>query len=75
MAAQEEREVMGEYVYAAPINVSREQARFTAIERAKVQAFAERLFAEGGPAVDQVTKLFGEQTAKRLILQHMYGVR
>ena len=46
-----------------------------ASKRAKVQAFAERLFAEGGPAVDQVTKLFGEQTAKRLILQHMYGVR
>ena len=40
----------------------------------KVRAFAERLFAEGGPAVDQVTKLFGEQTARRLILQHMYGV-
>ena len=42
---------------------------------AKVQAFAERLFAEGGPAVDFVTKHFGEQTARRLILQHMYGVR
>ena len=42
---------------------------------AKVRAFAERLFAEGGPAVDQVTKFFGNQTAKRLILQHMYGVR
>lgn len=42
---------------------------------AKVQAFAEQLFAEGGPAVDQVTKLFGEQTGRRLVLQHMYGVR
>ena len=42
---------------------------------AKVQAFAERLFDEGGPAVDQVTKLFGDRTAKRLILRHMYGVR
>ena len=35
---------------------------------AKVRAFAQRLFEEGGPAVDQVTKLFGEQTARRLIL-------
>ena len=43
-------------------------------KREKVRAFAERLFAEGGPAVDQVTKLFGPETAKRLILQHMYGV-
>ena len=42
---------------------------------AKVKAFAERLFAEGGPAVDQVTKLFGAETAKRLILRHMYGVK
>lgn len=42
---------------------------------AKVKAFAERLFAEGGPAVDQVTKLFGPETAKRLILRHMYGVK
>ena len=41
---------------------------------ARVRAFAERLFEEGGPAVDQVTRLFGGQTAKRLILQHMYGV-
>ncbi len=41
---------------------------------AKVRAFAERLFKEGGPSVTQVTKLFGEQTAERLIVQHMYGV-
>ena len=44
-------------------------------KRAKNRAFAERLFAEGGPAVDQVTKLFGPETAKRLILRHMYGVK
>ncbi len=42
---------------------------------AKVQSFAERLFEEGGPAVNQVTKLFGKQTARRVILQHMYGVK
>jgi hypothetical protein len=46
----------------------------TAEKTAKVRAFAERLFAEGGPAVDYVTKHFGEQTARRLVLQHMYGV-
>ena len=40
----------------------------------KVKAFAERLFEEGGPAVDQVTKLFGRETANRLILRWMYGV-
>lgn len=41
LLAQQEREVTGEYVYAAPINVSREQARATAIERARVQALAD----------------------------------
>lgn len=43
-------------------------------KRAKVRDFAETLFTQGGPAVDQVTKLFGKETAKRLILGHMYGV-
>ncbi len=42
---------------------------------AKVRAFAERLFDEGGPAVDYITKFFGAQTARRLIVQHMYGVK
>ena len=44
-------------------------------KKALVRAFAERLLAEGGPAVDQVTKLFGRELAGRLILGHMYGVR
>lgn len=42
---------------------------------AKVRAFAETLLEKGGPAVDTVTKLFGAETAKRLILHAMYGVR
>ena len=41
---------------------------------AKVRLFAETLVAQGGPAVDMVTKLFGAETARRLILRHMYGV-
>ena len=45
-----------------------------AAKEAKVRAFAERLFKEGGPAVDQVKKLFGEKIAGELIVEHMYGV-
>lgn len=41
---------------------------------AAVRAFAERLFSNDGPAVSQVTKLFGEQTARRLVVHHLYGV-
>jgi len=66
-AARDYLTVYGELLAAAPACNPAEKA-------AKVQAFAERLFEEGGPAVDQVTKLFGEQTSRRLILQHMYGV-
>ena len=66
-AAQDYLTVYAELLAAAPACDSVEKA-------AKVRAFAQRLFEEGGPAVDQVTKLFGEQTARRLILRHMYGV-
>ena len=41
---------------------------------AKNKAYADRLLSEGGVAVDQMTKLFGRATAKRLVLTHMYGV-
>lgn len=41
----------------------------------KVRAFAEELAARGGLAVDQVTKLFGAETARRLVVNHMYGVK
>ncbi len=67
-AAQDYLTVYTELLVAAPTCDS-------AAKAAKVQAFAEKLFKEGGPAVNQVTKLFGEQVAKKLILQHMYGVR
>lgn len=43
-------------------------------KREKVSAFAGNLLAEGGPAVGMVTRLFGRETAERLILHHMYGV-
>lgn len=46
-----------------------------ALKQARTRAFAEKLFASGGPAVDQVTRLFGRDTAQRLILRHMYGIR
>ena len=41
----------------------------------KIRGFAETLLEKGGPAVNTVAKLFGQETARRLILGHMYGVR
>ncbi len=43
-------------------------------KKKKVRAFAQGLLDHGGPAVDPVKKMFGEETTKRLILRHMYGV-
>lgn len=39
----------------------------------KVQDFARKLASNGGSAVNMMTKLFGEETAKRVIIEHMYG--
>lgn len=44
-------------------------------KKEKVRGFARTLVEKGGPAVNQVTKLFGSETAERLILGHMYGVK
>ena len=45
-----------------------------AAKKEKNQAFAQGLLDHGGPAVDQVKKLFGEEKAQKLILDYMYGV-
>lgn len=44
-------------------------------KKEKNRAFAEGLLHNGGPAVDQVTKLFGKEFAVTLILDIMYGVK
>lgn len=39
----------------------------------RIDDFARRLLREGGPAVDQVRRMFGDEITERLVLQHMYG--
>ena len=41
--------------------------------RAKNAEFADSLLKNGGPAVNKIRKMFGEETAKRIIRDHMYG--
>ena len=43
-------------------------------KNAKIEEFATELYRHGGQAVNMITKLFGEETAKRVIVEHMYGV-
>ena len=44
-------------------------------KRIRNQQFAETLYAQGGPAVNQIKKLFGDDAARRLVVQYMYGGR
>lgn len=39
----------------------------------RIDDFARRLLNEGGPAVDQVRRMFGDEITERLVLKHMYG--
>ena len=43
-------------------------------KKAKVRGFADTLISDGGVAVNQMIKLFGQETAERMIRGHMYGV-
>ena len=40
----------------------------------KNREFAEKLVENDGPAVNMMRSLFGEETMKRVVLSHMYGV-
>jgi len=39
-----------------------------------IKRYAEGLLEADGPAVRQMKKLFGEETARRLVCKHMYGI-
>ena len=43
------------------------------IKRAKVREYTDRLFTEGGPAVNQFKKMLGEQEAIRLLGQYIFS--
>ncbi len=41
----------------------------------KVANFANTLYTNGGPAVNTFKKLFGEELAKKVVCEYMYGVK
>lgn len=53
-----------------------ETARTCNVEdkKEKTRQFAQGLLDNGGPAVNQFRKLFGEETTRRIVLKHMYGI-
>lgn len=44
------------------------------LKRARVGDFARTLVENDGPAVNMMAKLFGQETMRRVVLKHMYGV-
>ena len=44
------------------------------LKRARVGDFPRTLVENDGPAVNMMAKLFGEETMRRIVLKHMYGV-
>ena len=44
------------------------------LKRARVGDFARTPVENDGPAVNMMAKLFGEETMRRIVLKHMYGV-
>ena len=53
----------------------REAAACSSGKEERISAFADSLIADGGVAVDQMKKLFGEETAIRMIRNRMYGIK
>lgn len=41
----------------------------------KVEEFANKLYTNGGPAVNKFKELFGEEVTKKVVLNHMYGLK
>ena len=68
--AEAARDYTAAYVAQLPLLPACDAAR----KQERTRAYAERLYAEGGVAVQQVTKLFGSDVARRLVVRHMYGV-
>lgn len=44
-------------------------------KREKIDDFANKLYVNGGPAVDMFKKLFGLDVTKKVILNYMYGIK
>lgn len=43
-------------------------------KKERVLVFAFHLVEQGGPAVNQMKRMFGPETTRRLVMGHMYGV-
>ncbi len=68
-------EITAAYFAAWRGNVDRAPAVDPAEKKARTAAYVDGLFANGGPAVDQFKKLFGEETAREIFEKYVFSCR
>ncbi len=68
-------EITADYFAAYRENLGRAPACEPAEKKAKTAAYVDGLFANGGPAVDQFKKLFGEAAAREIFEKYVFSCR
>ncbi|MBO4832271.1 MAG: hypothetical protein J5569_07420 [Oscillospiraceae bacterium] len=68
-------EITAEYLAAYLDNAKRATPADPAVKKAKTAQYVDGLFRNGGPAVDQFKKLFGEETAREVFERFVFSCR
>ena len=67
--------ITAEYLDAYLANAARAKSVDPAEKKAKTRAYVDGLFANGGPAVSQFSKLFGEKAAREIVEGFVFSCR
>ena len=67
--------ITAEYMKAYLLAAAHAPAADPAQKKAKTKAYMDGLFANGGPAVDQFKKLFGNETAREIFEKYVFSCR
>ncbi|MBR3165947.1 MAG: hypothetical protein IKF16_07240 [Lachnospiraceae bacterium] len=65
--------ITADYLKAYLANIRQAPACDPAVKKAKTKAYAEGLLTNGGPAVDQFRKLFGEEKTRRIFEEIIFS--
>ena len=70
---EQKEEIAAAYFAALRENIRRADDVDPVAKKAKTAAYVDGLFANGGPAVNQFRKLFGEQTAREIFDEYLFS--
>ena len=68
-------EITADYLAAYLANAETAPACDPAVKKAKTKAYVDGLFANGGPAVNQFRKLFGEEKSREIFEEIVFSCR